>query len=207
MKVKLPYEWKDLTLGELQAYMLATDDVERASAMSGQTTDEVRQWSPSVMEKTMKHIGKLMDAETFAFEKIITVDGVEYGLIPDWGAFTLGEWVDANNAMQDFWKNAHKLMAILYRPVEWRVKKQYGIAPYTAKEDANKLKVIPAHYVSGAVVFFWSIGTQLSNPTQPSSLAERVRNLLVSGTGITRFTSWLVKTYSRWMPSPKNQLK
>lgn len=207
MRIKLPYEWKDLTLGELQAYMLATDDVERMAAMSNQSKEQVRNWSKSAMEKSLKHVAKLMDSESFGFEKRIEIDGERYGLIPDWGEFTLGEWIDCQNAMQDFWKNAHKLMAILYRPIAWEVKKQYGIKPYTAKEDAEVMRKIPAQLVSGAVVFFWSIGTQYSNRTQRYSLGERLRSSVVSGAGITRFTNWLTETFSRWMPSLSKRRK
>ena len=204
-QIKLPLEWKDLTLGELQEFMLATDDIERVSAISGEKKDDIRLWKKATMDDAVDHMNKLIANETFEFKKRIVIDKQQYGIVPDWNEFTLGEWIDANNALNDFWKNAHKLMAVLYRPIEWEIQKHYGIAKYTAKENAVIMKQMPASCVSGAMLFFWSIGIQSQKPTVPFSRLEAVRNFIASGVGITRFTSWLKTQFSKWIKSPNKE--
>lgn len=207
MRVKLPNTWHDLTLGELQQYMLATTDVERLAALTQSTPEEIRKWSKQVTDMVTEHVAKLMANELYDFRKTFTMDGVQYGIVPDWGEFTLGEWIDISNAMEDFWKNAHVVMSILYRPVRWNIHSSYGIVEYTAKEDAKAFKQMPASYVSGAVLFFWSIEMKYLNTTPRSSAQAQVLSFLQSGDGITRYTSWLVKTCLPWTRLQKNQSK
>ncbi len=86
---------------------------------------------------------------------------------------------------QDFWKTAHKAMSVLYRPIDREWGDAYTIEKYTAKEDADVFLEMPAPYVAGALLFFWTTERKLLNTTR-KSLAEtalRAMSLLRSGGG------------------------
>ena len=53
------------------------------------------------------------------------------GFVPKLDDITLGEYVDIESNISDWQKDAHKAMAVLYRPVNFKAKDKYGIAPYT----------------------------------------------------------------------------
>lgn len=58
------------------------------------------------------------------------IDGVEYGLIPDFEEITTGEYLDIS-AYENDASNIHRLMAILYRPVVSKFGKSYTIEEYS----------------------------------------------------------------------------
>ena len=137
MELKLPHRWSDLSLGELQVMMTSENPLERVSACSGKSIEQLRKMPQKLLEAAGEHIDNLLTQETARFEKVLEMDGKRFGFIPDWDAFTAGEWIDLEGYMDDFWKNAHKVMAILYREVTYELGESYEIKKYTAKEDAS----------------------------------------------------------------------
>jgi len=92
-------------------------------------------------------------------------DGVEYGLENDWSKLAFGAWVDFEVYCADdkIYDNLHRIMAVLYRPVISKDKKnplKYKIAPYKSEEieeRAEIMKLVPVSIWMGASVFFLEI--------------------------------------------------
>lgn len=200
MELKLPHRWSDLSLGELQVMMTSENPLERVSACSGKSVAQLRKMPQKLLEAAGEHIDNLLTQETARFEKVLEMDGKRLGFIPDWDAFTAGEWIDLETYLEDFWKNAHKVMAILYREVTYELGESYKIKKYTAKEDASVFEEMPADLVSGTLLFFWTTRNELLHSIQSSLLrvAEEATRLAKSGDGITSSTPSQEKTYSRW---------
>ena len=200
MELKLPHRWSDLSLGELQVMMTSENPLERVSACSGKSVAQLRKMPQKLLEAAGEHIDNLLTQETARFEKVLEMDGKRLGFIPDWDAFTAGEWIDLEGYMDDFWKNAHKVMAILYREVTYELGESYEIKKYTAKEDASTFEEMPADLVSGTLLFFWTTRNELLHSIQSSLLrvAEEATRLAKSGDGITSSTPSQEKTSSRW---------
>ena len=200
MELKLPHRWSDLSLGELQVMMTSENPLERVSACSGKSVAQLRKMPQKLLEAAGEHIDNLLTQETARFEKVLEMDGKRFGFIPDWDAFTAGEWIDLEGYMDDFWKNAHKVMAILYREVTYELGESYEIKKYTAKEDASTFEEMPADLVSGTLLFFWTTRNELLHSIQSSLLrvAEEATRLAKSGDGITSSTPSQEKTSSRW---------
>ena len=200
MELKLPHRWSDLSLGELQVMMTSENPLERVSACSGKSIEQLRKMPQKLLEAAGEHIDNLLTQETARFEKVLEMDGKRFGFIPDWDAFTAGEWIDLEGYMDDFWKNAHKVMAILFREVTYEVGESYEIKKYTAKEDASTFEEMPADLVSGTLLFFWTTRNELLHSIQSSLLrvAEEATRLAKSGDGITSSTPSQEKTSSRW---------
>ena len=172
MEIRLPHRYQDVRLGQMQAYMQADNDAERIAALADVPCSTVRELPHKLYDRLHKQVALIMQNESSLFERVITLDGREFGLIPDWGEFTLGEWIDTEEMVQDVWSNAHKLMALLYRPVTNRVGDRYDIAKYTGKENHKLFLDVTIDIFAGAMLFFWTSNKTRELILQRSSMEE-----------------------------------
>ena len=154
MELKLPHRWSDLSLGELQVMMTADNPLEKISICSGYSVEKLRAMPQKLIEAASAHLDNLLTQETARHEKVVEMDGKRFGFIPNWDEFTAGEWIDMENHLEDFWANAHKITALLYREVTYELGEKYEIKKYTTKEDASIFEEMPADLVSGMLLFF-----------------------------------------------------
>ena len=97
---------------------------------------------------------------------------VEFGMIPDIQNISFGEYIDLENYISD-WKNMHKAMAVLFRPITSHAKDMYDIEEYEgSKKYAHYMRHMPVSVALGAVVFFYRLGMKLSNHITDSTLNE-----------------------------------
>ena len=200
MELRLPHRWSDLTLGELQVMMTSENQLERISICTGQSVDKLRTMPQKLIEAATAHLDQLLTQETARFEKVVEMGGKRFGFVPDWDAFTAGEWIDLEAYLEDFWKNAHKVMSVLFREVTYELGEKYEVKKYTAKEDASIFEEMPADLVSGTLLFFWTTRNELLLDMKSSLLevAEAAIQSAKSGAGITSSTPSQAKTSSRW---------
>ena len=59
------------------------------------------------------------------------------GFIPKLDDISLGEYIDIENNLSD-WQKIHKAMAVLYRPVNFKLGNKYGITSYEVKEEVPR---------------------------------------------------------------------
>ncbi len=154
MRLKLPARYEDLTLRMLQTLETTDDMLDCLEACTGQPKEQLRQLPRVLLQEAHKHLEEVREQESPKHFTRFHLDGVEYGFIPNWETFTTGEWIDAEAYAADFWPNAHKLMSVLFRPVERSYGDTYSIKPYTAREDASVFLEMPAQQVVGALLFF-----------------------------------------------------
>jgi hypothetical protein len=200
MELKLPHRWSDLSLGELQVMMTADNPLEKISICSGQSVEKLRGMPQKLIEAASAHLDNLLTQETARHEKVVEMDGKRFGFIPNWDEFTAGEWIDMENHLEDFWKNAHKITALLYREVTYELGDKYEIKKYTAKEDASIFEEMPADLVSGMLLFFWTSRNQLLHDMQFSLLevADKAIQSAKNGDGTISSIPSPEKTSSRW---------
>lgn len=199
MRLHLPAYYKDLTLGMLQVIETTEDPLLRVSAVAEIPLEELRTYPFPLIRQANEYIDHLRTKETSRHEATFDLNGTRYGFIPNWDEFTTGEWIDAEQYAVDFWANAHKMMSILFRPVVREFKDRYEIEPYTAKEDAEVFKSLPADQVSGALLFFSITKTERLNTLRSSLIAtmKAIRTSLPpNGDGIPSSTHWLKRTFS-----------
>ena len=201
MELRLPHKWSDLSLGELQVFMTSENELEKIAVCTNKSVEQLRKYPQKLIEAATEHLNNLMNQETARFEKVLEIDGKRFGFIPDWDAFTAGEWIDMETYLADFWPNAHKIMAILFRPVTYEYKDKYEIEKYNAKEDASVFEGVPADLVSGTLLFFWNTRNELLLDMK-SSLLEAAKKAIQSaknGDGITSSTPSQKETFSIWI--------
>jgi hypothetical protein len=115
---------------------------------------------------------------------MFTHNGVTYGLESDWSKLTWGGWVDLEvYSSKDIDEHIHRIMAILYRPVESTDKNnKYKLKPYKSQEieeRAELFKELPFSYWLGVSVFFLLTAQILTNNIHSSLNMTQKINLMV----------------------------
>ena len=120
-----------------------------------------------VVKIPLKEYTQVLDIITKAFlekPKLIqrfNLLDVDMGFVPKLDDITLGEYVDIESNISD-WQKIHKAMAVLYRPVNFKAKDKYGIAPYKVNEEIQELmKDMPLDVAISSMVFFYNLGKDL----------------------------------------------
>lgn len=200
MTFKVPLKYADLTLGQLITIQTEEDRFKRVASCADVSIEELRDVPMSEVTQADEHLKRIAEEETGRHLKVIELNGQQYGFIPNWQEFSLGEWIDIEEYSGDFWNNAHKIMSILYRPIVRRQGDAHTIEKYTAKEDSEVFKQLPADLFGGCILFFLNSRRTLLH-TMKSSLmevAESLTNSAVNGDGIQASTPSQGKIYKGW---------
>lgn len=224
IELEVPTSLNDITLRQYQKYMKILDQ------NGGEANDFVNKKLIEIFcnisledvdKIPMKELDKVLDVLQQAFDekpsliRHFKLYDVDMGFIPNLDDISLGEYVDLENKIND-WDNMHKVMAVLYRPVNFRKGERYTIAEYKPSEDtAELMKDMPMDIVIGSTLFFYDLGKELLKATLSSIqqqekeipmhlLDSQQKELLgTDGDGINRFTQLLEETSSNLMPSLK----
>ena len=88
--------------------------------------------------------------------------GKQFGFVPNLEQITLGEFTDIDSNITD-WRNMHRVMAVLYRPIVSKVGKYYQIEEYDGTDKYAELMLsMSLDVVMGSLVFFYHLGIDLS---------------------------------------------
>ena len=176
MKVKIKKEgkvesfnlinsWKDVTLEtwiKLTDYTTGTKTEEASKtiqALSNIPNKLVKELQLSDVALIMSKISDLQAKQDTKLKRIIEINEVEYGFIPDLDSISLGEYADIETYIKiGIAKRLPELMAVLYRPVKKKHKNGvYIIDAYDGdiKMRAEEMKQMSAEQVQSAMGFFF----------------------------------------------------
>lgn len=126
---------------------------------------------------------KIKDETHFMFQH----EGVTYGLETEWNKLPWGAWVDLEvYSSKDIEKHIHKIMAILYRPIESVDKKnKYTLIKYKSDEvdDRSELFMnLPIQYWFGVASFFFLVGQMYMRDIKNSlSMKMKINKMIRRG--------------------------
>ena len=132
------------------------------------------------------------------------LDGIEFGFVPNLDKISIGEYIDIESNLSGF-KNMHKAMAVLYRPVTKKHKDKYQIEEYSGSQEYSEaLKYMPLNAALGAMVFFYRLEKDLLNITlkcleeekDNKQIIQALHRFQVNGDGISQFTDLLEEKLS-----------
>lgn len=185
MKIQVPTDLNDITLAQYQKYMEANVEGAEEDFLIFKTIEifcdvdmaTVSQFPLEDAQDIAIEINQVLD-QTKPLQRQFTVDGVEYGLIPDFEALTIGEYIDLENGLAEV-KNFHKAASVLYRPVVKKFRDLYTIEPYTGYKVESRQ--FPMGAISAAIVFFYNIGNELLrvSPRYLGKVQEKTLTTLV----------------------------
>jgi hypothetical protein len=166
-----------------------------------------------------KQIVEIVTTINKLFEKIppfknrFSLNGTEYGFIPNLDDISQGEYMDLDNYITD-WKDLHRSMAVMYRPITMKLKDKYTIESYEGSNFyAEKMLDSPLDVVLASRVFFYHLGNELLKSTltylEENPQIQTILNKHNSengGAGIHQFTHWLKEMSDDLMKSPDFRL-
>jgi len=114
-------------------------------------------------------------AMSLPLQRIVKLNGVEYGFIPNWTKLTVGEFADLETySTKNLFDNLEKALAVWYRPItKKKSDESYTIEPYEphhTKQD--KMLDMPMDVVVGAMVFFYRIERRLAIDSRLYSMGQ-----------------------------------
>jgi len=194
--------WDDVTLDkwakliDSKSKSKTKEALDTISLLSDIPRKLVKELSINDVSNILNRVAALQNKASSRLKRIIKVDDIEYGFHPDLSEITLGEYADIETYIQNgMEKNLSKLMAVLYRPVVEKNGKYYSIEKYNGsgvRMRSEKFKKMKAADVNSSLVFFWTLGNELST-ILPLYLMERMeevkqslqmRSLQQSGDGL-----------------------
>jgi len=204
MKLFVPNQMNEIKLVDYQKFIRLEGDDEFLTRKSleifcGLKMDVILQMKASSLTKVNSILNKAFN-ERPALKQRFFIGKQEFGFIPSLEEITVGELNDIDQYISD-WSQMHKAMAVLYRPVTARVANRYDIEKYEGSDKyANKMLDIPLDIAVGAMLFFWTLGSDLSQASLKSLAMENqmtlapLHNFLNGGTGYPSSTNSLGET-------------
>ena len=172
-KIEIPTSLDDITLAQFKEYsLMISRETEEDLTFKKQVinlfctgdTEKIEFFKKKQIDSIFADFNEMLESERNIFEKIISIDGKEYGFIPNLKDLSIGEFSDIETLMKDgVFENIEKVLAVLFRPVINKVKHLYNIADYDGLNDRDKLFLnkFPVKNFHGTMVFFLIIAKEL----------------------------------------------
>ena len=167
LSVRIPENLKEITLGQYQKYLKIQAENEDETFIAQKMIEIFCNTKLEyVMKMKWKDVNEIvtdlgvMFEEDHKLQKQFTLNGINYGFIPNLDEISFGEFIDLDSYLGD-WQEMHKAMQVLYRPVDISVRGRYNIKEYKAIID-DSMKDIPLAYAMSAVFFLLNLGKELS---------------------------------------------
>lgn len=192
-KYELPTSWDEVSIKQYTNLMIAIDKedsneielmVKSLEALADIPGGLLTKAPIKMLREAYNQLGELTSTvPNKELSRVIEIDGIEYGFIPNWDELSLGEFVDLDNYLQDGFNNLDKVFAVLYRPIVLRAGIKYTIVDYDLKEIINRRKLFNERMsidtLYAALVFFCNIG-RIYRESMLSSLEEEIKSLSIT---------------------------
>jgi len=210
--LEVPTELSAVPLHQYQKYLKVMDDnkdVEDVEFINlkileifcGVTLKQAYKLPLTEFSSIISHIVEIFKEDTPLQRDFTLTDpnnnSVTFGFIPKLDDITLGEFADLESYISD-WQQMHKALAVLYRPITFRKGDLYLIEEYDGTDKyADIMKDAPVNVALGAVVFFYRLGSVLSDylihslTHQLKEDQELKNHLEQNGDGINQYTQSL----------------
>jgi len=209
IELKVPESLNEISLKQYQKYIDIvnnnTDEIFIAQKMIEifchvSLANVVKMKATSINE-LLAHFKSIFEVER-KFTNRFTLEGIDYGFIPNMEEITFEEYVDIEANISDINK-LQKALCVMYRPIKETKKDLYTIhdKDYGSKFD-EVLRFCPLDVALSAQVFFYDLGMELLQAI-PVYLKQKTKSLTISqwkdnstenGDGITQSLTYLTET-------------
>lgn len=198
VEITIPDSLNEIVLGQYQDYVKISSDDEifmrqKMLQYFCGLRSEVLSFKASDLFKVSDHLINLLSQRNQKFVNRFTIQGIEFGFIPDLENISTAEYLDLDNNIGD-WSNMNKAMAVLYRPIKRKEGERYEIEEYNGTANYSDLmKFAPMSVVFGALVFFYDLGKELLEATKEylakeshKMISQLKADSIKNGDGITQ---------------------
>ena len=169
VNLRIPTSLNEITLGQYQEFAKLDGTLEDTHDTAIQLKIvEIFCKVPEIVVRNMKatdiaEVCEIINTMFNTNHQLInkfSLGGVDYGFIPELDDMTFGEYMDLDTFIGDN-DNLHRAVNVLFRPIEHKRGTRYTIKEYDA-DISDNAKDFPLDVVLGAIVFFYSLGKDLS---------------------------------------------
>ena len=169
VNLRIPTSLNEITLGQYQEFVKLEQELKDNTNVSIQLKMiEIFCSVPEAVVRSMKAtdiaeiceiINTMFDTDSQLISKF-TLKGVDYGFLPELDNMSFGEYMDLDTFIGDN-DNLHRALNVLFRPIKLNKGSRYIIEDYEPN-DSEVAKDFPLDVVLGAIVFFYTLGKDLS---------------------------------------------
>ena len=169
VNLRIPTSLNEITLGQYQEFVKLEQTLKDSTEVSIQLKMiEIFCSVPEAVVRSMKAtdiaeiceiINTMFDTDNQLISKF-TLKGVDYAFIPELDNMSFGEYMDLDTFIGDN-DNLHRALNVLFRPIKLNKGGRYIIEDYEPN-DSEVAKDFPLDVVLGAIVFFYTLGKDLS---------------------------------------------
>jgi hypothetical protein len=183
IEINVPTTLNDITLGQYQKFLKIAENNEDSSFLDAKMIEifcgiplsDSYKLKMSSVTAILDILYELLNTKP-KHQTRFTMNGVDYGFIPDLDDMSLGEYIDLDNHIGNLEK-IHYAMNVLYRPIVTDKAGRYNIVEYEVGNE-DKMKDMPLGVVLGSIVFFYHLGKELSMHTLTSLDKQKVETYL-----------------------------
>ena len=205
IEINVPTSLSEVTLGQYQKFLKIAEDNPEGNFLNAKMIEifcgiplsDSYKLKMSSVTAIIDILNELLSQTPKRVEQF-TMNGVQYGFIPDLDEMSLGEYVDLDGNASD-WNNMHVAMNVLYRRIKIKKSGKYNIVDYNV-ENPEKMKDMPLDAAIGSLFFFYNLGMELSKHTilysSNQAEMEAYQEQLISetnGDGISQFMASLTE--------------
>jgi hypothetical protein len=170
IEINVPTSLSEVTLGQYQKFLKIAEDNPEGNFLNAKMIEifcgiplsDSYKLKMSSVAAIIDILNELLSQTPKRVEQF-TMNGVQYGFIPDLDEMSLGEYVDLDGSASD-WNNMHVAMNVLYRRIKIKKSGKYNIVDYNV-ENPEKMKDMPLDAAIGSLFFFYNLGMELSKHT------------------------------------------
>ena len=208
IKITVPSSLSEITLEQYQRYLKVIEDVEpndkaqmfvelkMLEIFCGVPYTTAMKFPMTEVARINRILGSVLNEQN-ELVRTFQMGDSKFGFIPKLDEMTFGEYIDLDNFFGD-WNNMHKAMSVLYRPIDKSYKDTlYSIKEYDGDTFHNAMKQMPLDAVFSSIVFFYTLGSELSkimlNSLQEEGEMDTTlkQDLIKNGDGILAFSTSL----------------
>lgn len=208
IKLSVPKRPEDINLDQVQRVLLIdkmemdhwVKRVHSVAIMCNHSPQEVGVIVPVELDAIYDELFAMINGiKTAPLKRFVKYLGREYGFIEDVRDMETGAFLDIDSMCQDekYAENLHKIMAILYRPIDAKIRDKYRLKSYVNEDTAEReerqrifLKYMTLAEVRGAAGFFLLTTQKCLNILDGSfpQVESLTVQAVIRGAGITLFT-------------------
>lgn len=165
VSIEIPENLSDVKLSAYKRFILLANE-ENGDELAlyhfcGLTPAQQEGMRKKDLDFIRNQIGKVL-SEKPALRKTFNYKGKEYGFHPKLEDISMGEYIDLEEYLKDPYKNAEKVLGVLYRPITKKIFGRHDIENYDPDvHNGQGFQDLGADIFLGCLLFFYRIATNL----------------------------------------------
>ena len=165
VKITIPEHLGDIKLGKYKEFIINADE-ENGDQLAlyyfcGLDGDMQEGMKKKDLDEIRNQLGEVL-SEKPALTKSFQYNNKEYGFHPKLEDISLGEYIDLDTYLKEPYKEAEKILGVLYRPITKKMFGRHDIENYDPdKHNGLGFQDLGADIFMGCLLFFYRIVTDL----------------------------------------------